>query len=165
MKLASAIEGGLAGATTISLIGEALRKIDGKAPGANGIKSKKLKKRLKKAGSKKNGAKSTEQYIRLAGDLLGAASVLGFTSLGKKKNAVLRGALLGAAAGLGAVLLNDYTQDRNSEKVNGHEGFPYTMLPKDTLLQKAAEVGLFTVGGMIAGKMLQGSGKKKKRKK
>jgi hypothetical protein len=99
MKLASAIEGGLAGATTISLIGEALRKIDGKAPGVNGIKSKKLKKRFKKAGSKKNLAKSTEQYIHLAADLLGAASVLGFTSLGKKKNAVLRGALLGAAAG------------------------------------------------------------------
>jgi hypothetical protein len=164
MKLASAIEGGLAGVTTISLISEALREMDGKAPGANGIKSKKLKKRLKKAGSKKSAAKSTEQYIRLAADLLGAASVLGFTSLGKKKNAVLRGALLGAAAGLGAVLLNDFKEDRQNGKINGHEGFPYTMLPKDTLLQKAAEVGLFTLGGIIAGKMMQGPGKKKKKK-
>lgn len=165
MKLASAIEGGLAGATTISLISETLRKLDGRAPGANGIKGKKLKKRLKKAGSKKNPARATEQYIHLAGDLLSAASVLGFTSLGKKKHAVLRGALLGAAAGLGAVLLNDYNEDRHNDKANGHEGFPSTMVAKDPLLQKALEVGLFTVGGMIAGKIFQGSGKKKKRKK
>jgi hypothetical protein len=164
MKLASAIEGGLAGATTISLISEALRKIDGKAPGANGVKSKRLKKRLKRAGSKKNPLKATEQYIHLAGDLLAAASVLGFTSLGKKKNAVLRGALLGAAAGLGAVLLNDYNHDPHNGKLNGHEGFPTSMIPKDPLSRKAMEVGLFTIGGMIAGKIFQSTGKKKKKK-
>jgi hypothetical protein len=164
MKLASAIEGGLAGVSTISLLGETLRKIDGRPPGANGIKGKKLKKRFKKANSKKP-KKATEQYIRLAGDLLGAASVFGISSLGKRKNAVLRGALLGAAAGLGAVLLDDHKNDRDSEKINGHEGYPSTMLARDTTLQKALEVGLFTIGGMIAGKILKGSGKKKKRKK
>ena len=163
MKLASAIEGGLAGATTISLIGETLRKLDGQHPGANGLTHKKLKKRFKKAKTKKS-KKSREQYVKLAGDLLGAASVLGFTSLGKRKNAVLRGALLGVAAGLGAVLLDDNTHhDRHGS--NGHEGFHETMLAKDTTLQKALEVGLFTIGGMIAGKILQGAGKKKKRKK
>lgn len=164
MTLASAIEGGLAGATTISLLGETLRKIEGRSAGANGVKGKKLKKRFKKAGSKKP-HKATEEYVKLAGDLLGAASVLGFTSLNKKKNAVLRGALLGTAAGLGAVLLDDYSHKKQNSKINGHEGFPSTMLAKDTVMQKALEVGLFTVGGMIAGKLLQGSGKKKKRKK
>jgi hypothetical protein len=164
MTLASAIEGGLAGATTISLLGETLRKIDGKSPGANGIKGKKLKKRFKKAGSKKR-HKATEEYVKLAGDLLGAASVLGFTSLGKKKNAVLRGALLGTAAGLGAVLLEDYSHKKDNDKVNGHEGFPSTMLAKDTVLQKALQVGLFTAGGMIAGKLMQGAGKKKRKRK
>lgn len=163
MKLASAIEGGLAGATTISLIGETLRKLDGRQPGANGLTHKRLKKRFKKAKGKKS-KKSTEQYVKLAGDLLGAASVLGFTSLGKRKNAVLRGALLGAAAGLGAVLLDDHA-GHNHHQSNGHEGFQETMLAKDTTLQKAMEVGLFTIGGMIAGKILQGAGKKKKRKK
>lgn len=62
MKLASAIEGGLAGATTISLISETLRRLDGRAPGANGINGKKLKKRLKKAGSKK---KAQEQLSNI----------------------------------------------------------------------------------------------------
>jgi hypothetical protein len=162
MKLASAIEGGLAGATTLSLLGETLRNIDGKP---HGINSKRIKRRFKKAGSKKKPIKATEQYIRLAGDLLGAASLLGFTSLGKKKNAVLRGALLGAAAGMGAVWLNDKTHDDHRDKVNGHEGFHATMEAKDTTLQKAMEVGLFTLGGMLAGKMLQGSGKKKKKRK
>jgi hypothetical protein len=161
MKLSSAIEGGLAGATTLSLLGETLRNIDGQS---NGINSKKIKKRFKKAGSKRKPLKATEQYIRLAGDLLGAASLLGFTSLGKKKNAVLRGALLGAAAGLGAVWLNDKNHDGHNHKTNGHEGFHATMDAKDTTLQKAMEVGLFTLGGMLAGKMLKGSAKKKKKK-
>ncbi len=84
MKLASAIEGGLAGATTISLLGETLRKINGKPSGANEFTGKKLMKRFKKGKSKKP-LKATKQYIRLAGDLLGSTAFLGFTSLSKKK--------------------------------------------------------------------------------
>ncbi len=161
MKLGSAIEGGLAGVTTLSLLGETLRKIDGKP---NGISSKRVKKRLKKAGSKKKPMKAAQQYIQLAGDVLGAASLLGFSSFGKKKNAVLRGAMLGAAAGLGAVLLNDRQHDDHTDRLNGHEGFQSTMTATDTTLQKAMEVALFTLGGMLAGKMIKGAGKKKRKK-
>jgi hypothetical protein len=164
MKLANAIEGGLAGATTISLIGETLRKIEGKPAGTNGLNGKKFKKRLKKADHKKP-QKALEQYIHLAGDVLGAASMLGFSSIGKKKNAVLRGALLGAAAGVGAILLDDFKQDKDNGKLNGHEGFPFVKLAKDSNVQKALEVAMFTIGGMIAGKLVQGNVKKKKKRK
>ena len=164
MKLASAIEGGLAGATTISLLGETLRRIDGKPLGKNGIKTKRLKKRFKKAGNQKKPLEATKQYVQLAGDLLGAASVLGFTSLGKRKNALLRGALLGTAAGLGAVFLDNHTHDHRPNRTNGHEGYTATMMAKDTTLQKVLEVGLFTLGGLVAGKIVQAAGKKKKKK-
>jgi hypothetical protein len=161
MKLASAIEGGLAGATTISLLGETLRKINGKPSGTTGFNGKKLKKRFKKGKSKKP-LKATKQYVRLAGELLGSTAFLGFSSLGKKKNAMLRGALLGTAAGLGAVLLNDHNKDEPG--TNGHEGYPTLLPASDTMLSKALEVGLFTIGGLIAGRMVQGPGKKKKKK-
>jgi hypothetical protein len=161
MKLASAIEGGLAGATTISLLGETLRKMDGHSSHLNAFNGKHLKKRFKKAKSKKP-MRATKGFIELAGDLLGSTAFLGINSLGKKKNAMLRGALLGAAAGLGSVLLKE--NDRSDHRQNGHEGYPSTMLAKEPLLAKALEVGLFTAGGMIAAKVIQGVSKKKKKK-
>lgn len=161
MKLASALEGGLAGATTISLIGETLRRIDGQNHQFNVFDGKSLKKRFKKASSKKKG-RATKQFIQLAGDVLGNTALFGLTSLGKRKNAVLRGALLGTAAGLGSVLFDEMKDEKH--KVNGHEGYPSTMRAKESLLSKAAEVGLFTVGGMIAGKLIQKVKAKKKKK-
>ena len=162
MKLAHAIEGGLAGVTTISLLGETLRKIDGQRSAAGFLDGRRMKKRFKKANSKKR-SEATKQYIQLAGEVLGGTAFLGLTSLGKKKNAMLRGALLGTAAGLGVVLLQNHEEENN--KTNGHDGFPTTMLAKNTLLHKAAQVGLFALGGLVAGKVLQEAGKGKKRRK
>jgi hypothetical protein len=162
MKLASAIEGGLAGATTISLLGETLRKINGQTSGVNVFDGKSLKKRFKKAKSNKKG-ESTKEFIQLAGDLLGSTTFLGLTSLGKRKNALLRGALLGAAAGLGSVLLKE--KDNKKHEKHGPDGRPTSSLAKDPLLAKAIEVGLYTAGGMIAAKLIQKASTRKKRKK
>jgi hypothetical protein len=162
MKLENAIEGGLTGATTISLLGETLRKIDGNSSHHNVFDGKGLKKRFKKVKSKKSG-KSTKEFIQLAGDLLGSTSFLGLSSLGKKKNAALRGALLGAAAGLGAVLLSD--NDEREEKEDGHKAYASSKLAEDTLLTKATHVALFTAAGFVAGKLIQGATKNKKKKK
>lgn len=162
MKLASVIEGGLAGATTVSLLSEALRKINGHSSKPALFNGAHLKKRFKKAKSKKP-MKATKQFIGLAGDLLGSTAFLGFKPLTKKKNAALRGALLGAAAGLGSVLLND--QEKNKGKFDKSGDYSFEATEKDTLLTKALEVGLFTVGGMIASKMIQRSTKKKKKRK
>lgn len=160
MKLKSAIETGLAGATTISLLGETLRRIDGQNSHPNSMHKKSLEKRFKKASSKKP-LKASKQVIGLAGDLLGNASLLGLGKLTKKKNAVLRGALLGTAAGLGVVWLNSGGNSKGG--VNGHKGYPYTKTATDPLLAKALEVGLFALGGAIAGKLVKGEKKKKKK--
>ncbi|HYO22661.1 MAG TPA: hypothetical protein VER36_09655 [Flavisolibacter sp.] len=161
-KLASALEGGLAGVTTISLLTETLRKINGNSSHLGLLDGGSLKKRFKKVRSKKRG-KATKQFIRLAGDLLGSTAFLGLSSLGKKKNSMLRGGLLGTAAGLGSVLMNGH--DKQNGKSNGHEGYPATMLQKDQVLSKVLEVSLYTIGGLIAGKVIQGTSKKKKRRK
>ena len=162
MKLASAIKGGLAGATTISLLGETLRKIDDHSSRLNVLNGKGLKKRFKKAKSKNTG-KATKEFIQLAGDLLGSTSFLGLSSLGKKKNAALRGALLGAAAGLGTVLLGD--KEERDGKRNGYKEYSSSRLADDTVLTKAARVALFAAAGFVAGKLVKGRIKNKKKKK
>ena len=118
-------------------------------------------KTFKKAKSKK-ASKATRLWIKLAGELLGSTAFLSLSSLGKKKNAALRGALLGTVAGLGAVMLQD--EDRQKEKSSRHEGYPAVKLPEDPVLAKAVQVALYALAGLIAGKMMQSTGKKKKKK-
>lgn len=161
-KLASALEGGLAGVTTISLLTETLRKINGHSSNNHLLDGRNLKRRFKKAKSKKP-QKATKQFIRLAGDLLSSTAFLGVSSLGKKRNAMLRGGVLGTAAGLGSVLLNGL--ENGHGKTNGQEGYHLTGLPKDKFLSQVLEVSLYAIGGLIAGKVIQGVGKKKKKNK
>jgi hypothetical protein len=119
-----------------------------------------LQRRFKKASAKKPG-KATKQFILLASELLGSSAFLGMASLGKKKNAVLRGALLGTAAGVGSVLLTDR---KINEDVNSDEGSFLATEMKDPFVSKALEVALFAAGGALAGKLIQGAEKKKKKK-
>ena len=165
MKLASAIESGLTGASTLSLLQEALHKIDPKSPRPLLYKSGILDKL--KNGKKKD---ATKLYIQLAGELLSNAAFYGLTGLGKKKNAVLRGGILGAAAGLGSVFL---THDKEGTEITKLDGTPQLKSGKrqTTLKDKALTVGLYTAGGILAGlavKKLNGKklkGKKGNRKK
>ena len=150
-KLTSALEGGLAGAATISLLRDTLKKINGHSSHINLFDGKNLQKRLKKSGSKKP-LKAAKKYINLAGDLLGSTAFLGLSSLSKKKNALLRGALLGTAAGIGSVWLRE---DDDTKVGSENE--------KDNFLTKALEVSLYTIGGMIASKVIEKSVKKRKR--
>src|SRR4028118_1630668 len=116
MKLANAIEGGITGATTLTLLQEALHKIDPKAPRAKLLNSPGIIKRLKKQ-SKKKGGISNKLYINLAGELLSNAAYFGLSALGKKKNAVLRGGILGLAAGLGSAFLNENHSDDEANNI------------------------------------------------
>ena len=148
MKLANAIEGGITGATTLSLLQEALHKIDTKAPRAKLLNSPGIIKRLKKQSKK--GMLSNKLYINLASELLSNAAYFGLTALGKKKNAVLRGGLLGAAAGLGSAFLNDADKDDPAA---------------DTLKSKILTLTLYTAGGMLAGAAIKKISKKRKKSK
>ena len=149
MKLANAIEGGITGATTLSLLQEALHKIDAKAPRTKLLNSPGILKRIKKQ-SKKKGMLSNKLYINLAGELLSNAAYFGLTALGKKKNAVLRGGLLGAAAGLGSAFLNDNNEEDPAA---------------DTLKSKILTLTLYTAGGMLAGAAIKKIIKKRKKGK
>lgn len=153
MKIANALEGGLTGATTIAVLTDTLKRMNGHSTHLNLFDRKQLRKRFKKTGSKKP-LQATKQYTRLAGDLLASTTFFGLSSLGKKKNTLLRGAALGMAAGLGSVLLTG--DSKNSEQGNGKR------LEDDALLTKVLEVSLYTIGGMIAGKVIDGKAKKKK---
>lgn len=155
-KFANALEGGIAGATTLSLLTNTLRKIDGNNGHTNLFDGQNLQKRFKKAGSKKP-LKATRQYIGLAGDLLSSTAFLGITSLRKKKNALLRGAVLGTAAGLGAVLLRD-----NKKRKHATRGVDESS--QNQLVSQVLEVSLYTIGGAIAAKVIQRGGKKKRKK-
>src|SRR5688572_11614784 len=114
MNLNSAIQGGLMSASTLSLIQEAIGNMDPKAPamkllGKPGI-LRKIKKRTKQ------GKSPDKLYIRLVNELLSGAAYYGFKALGKRKNAVLKGGLLGAGAGLTALLLNK--NDNEDESID-----------------------------------------------
>lgn len=142
MKLASAIEGGLMGASTLSLLQEALHKIDSKSPRPLLYKSGLLKKLKARSVSKKDTRKI---YIQLAGEVLSNAALFGLTGLGKKKNSVLRGGLLGFAAGLSSVLLTD--EDDTDIAINGDKTFNN----KNNFKNKLLTMGLYTAGGLLAG--------------
>lgn len=77
---------------------------------------------------------------------------------------MLRGGVLGTAAGMGAVLLNGDASRRNGQ-AHGHDGYHFLQMPKDPLLSQVLEVSLYTIGGLIAGKVIQGTGKKNKKVK
>jgi hypothetical protein len=158
MKLANIIEGGITGATTLSLIQEALHKVDSGAPRQLLHKSGTIKK-LKKHAGKKGG--DTKLYVKLAGELLGAASYFGLTGLGKKKNAVLRGGLLGATAGLATAFLDD--EGNEETPVNGNlNGRLHNEM--EELKKKVMTVVLFTAGGMQAGGAIKKINKRRLKK-
>ncbi|GAA4341357.1 hypothetical protein [Flaviaesturariibacter amylovorans] len=150
MKLDKVIEGGLAGVSTLALLQETLHGIDGHMPRALPL-VKKWKKQ-----SKKGGSPSSELFVQLAGELLAGAAFFGLAGIGRRKNAVLRGALLGAGAGVAAAFL------QNDEDKAGD-----VVLPQDKrrqLLQRLLTVGLYTAGGVLAGTAVQKLDGKKLRK-
>lgn len=148
--MTNALEGGLAGATTLTLLHEAIDKIDPKAPKTRLLHNSRLLKKIKKQSNKK-GRIPIKFYIRLATELLASAGYFGLSGLGKKKNAVLRGGLLGAAAGLGVAFLNSQDEeDKNQENRNA---------TRDKILT----IALYTAGGLIAGAAIKRFNKKKKK--
>jgi len=164
MNLANAIEGGLTGAATLTLLQEALHKVDGNAPRPFLHKSGIIK-QIKKA--KKKGT-SNKLYIKLAGELLSGVTYFGVAGLGKKKNVVLRGGLLGAAAGLGAAFLKD-DEEAKQHRIAGLDDVSINNEPANTdVKNKILTVTLYTVGGLLAGaaiKRLSETSKGKKNKK
>lgn len=151
MKLVNAIEGGLTGAGTLSLLQEALHKVDHSSPRPL-LQQAGLLKKLKK-NSGKGGMKSTKLYIRLASELVSNAALFGLSGLGKKRNAVLRGTLLGAAAGLGSAFLGEDKKEKNREGdfTSTEQGIIEAQPANAEIKKKIMTVALYTAGGLMAG--------------
>lgn len=162
MRIANVIEGGLTGAATLNLLQETLHKIDHGAPRHLLHKSGVIK-QLRKRKAKP----STKLYVKLAGELLSNAAYFGLISLGKKKNAILRGGLLGAAAGLGSAFLQEDKETETSRPIVGQDDNTVLVKKEDSMKKKLLTAVLYTAGGLLAGTAVQKlsrKGKKNKRK-
>jgi hypothetical protein len=152
MKLATALESGITGAATLTLLREALDHFDPEGSPGSFFQKKGIIRELKKTKDKK-GVDAIEAYIKIAAETISLAGYMGLSALGKRKNAILRGGALGGVAGLIAVLINNVSSENDD-----------SVTDKDVLRQKVMTIVLYILGGLIAGgavKML----KKKKNKK
>jgi prepilin signal peptidase PulO-like enzyme (type II secretory pathway) len=150
MKALYALEGGVAGAVAITLIHESIKKVIPQAPRMDLLGMSALSKGIRMAGAKTPSERKL-YAVTLAGDLLSNALYYSFAGIGKKENAVAKGALLGLSAGLGAVLLPKPL------------GLP-TSHSNRTLETKVMTVGLYVAGGIIAALVMKALDRKKKEK-
>ena len=103
MSIKSTI-GGLAGACTLTLLNESVKKLDKDAPrmdllGMNAVA------RVMKGNNILTQTAGKLFPIALAGDLVSNSLYYSMADTGDRKNTLVRGALLGLGAGLGAVVL------------------------------------------------------------
>lgn len=101
---ASAALGGLAGAAALTVLHETVKRFDSKAPRMDLLGMMALSKLLRNLGKTPPSREKLFVYT-LAGDLVSNAIYYSLAGVGAKKNALTKGAALGLAAGLGALLL------------------------------------------------------------
>lgn len=104
MKLLSAIGGGLAGAVTLTLLNQVLKKTVSDAPRMDLLGMEALSKSLRKVNMQVPPQKKLYEAT-LIGDILSNAIYYGFVADKDKKTLWKKGILLGLAAGLGAIEL------------------------------------------------------------
>lgn len=135
MNLKSTI-GGLAGACTLTLLNESVKKLDKDAPrmdllGMNAVA------RLMKGNNILTQTAGKLFPVALAGDLVSNSLYYSMADTGDKKKTLIRGGLLGLAAGLGAVVLPK-TLGLNEEATTR------------TLKTKVLTVAWYVIGGLAA---------------
>ena len=136
MKLISAIGGGFAGALALTALHETLRRINSKAPRMDKLGMQSISKSLK-AVDVSVPKKATLFKITMAGDVLANTFYYSLAGIGDKENMLVKGAVLGVAAGLGGVYLPK----------------PMGLNPKPsarTTATKLMTIGLYLFGGVVA---------------
>lgn len=104
MKTVEAISSGLAGACALTLIHESARRLDPKAPRADVLGARAIKK-VMRALQQKPPAKERLHNLSLGGDIVFNTLYYSLVGLGGRAQAWSCGAALGALAGIGAVVL------------------------------------------------------------
>jgi hypothetical protein len=136
MKLASAIGGGFAGALTLTLLHETIRRFNANAPRMDQLGMEAIGKSLE-AVNVPAPEEDNLFKITMAGDIISNSLYYSAASIGDEKRVILRGTLLGLAAGFGAVYL---------PKPLGLSEAPSNRTSETKLMT----VGLYLVGGLVA---------------
>lgn len=147
MEVNKALVSGLAGAVTLTLAHETLRRLVPEAPRMDVLGMRAIAKIMKKAGTQPPDGGALRAWA-MAGDVV--SNSLYYSLAGTGKGAWLRGGLLGAGAGAGAVLLPG-PMGLGSDPSNR------------TNITRAMTVGLYLLGGLAAaavGSALSCDGKK-----
>jgi hypothetical protein len=136
MKLFSAIAGGFAGATVLTLLHEAIKRTDTNAPRMDLLGMEAIEKSLKAVNAEVPDEENLFK-ITMAGDIISNSLYYSLAAVGDERKVIVRGALLGLAAGLGAVYL---------PKPLGLNGNASNRTSKTKLIATA----LYLTGGLVA---------------
>jgi hypothetical protein len=134
MKIRQALESGVVGACALTLLHEAARRVLPNAPRLDILGMRALSHAL--PGGKQPAPARLHTYA-LVGDLIANTLYYSLVSAGKRKSSRVRGALLGGAAGLGAVVL---------PPLLGLGQRPSARTPAT----RAMTVGWYVIGGLAA---------------
>jgi hypothetical protein len=136
MKISSAL-GGLAGACALTVMNEGAKKLDKDAPRLDLLGMNAVAKIMKGTGLKQL-SQGNSMPVALTGDLISNSLYFGMAGTGEtKKQTLVRGALLGLGAGLGAVTL---------AKPLGLNEQTVAATPKTKVLT----VAWYVIGGIVA---------------
>jgi hypothetical protein len=147
MNATTALAGGLAGAATITLLHESIKRVVPAAPRMDRLGMQAISKSLKKAG-KKVPREDALFTITMAGDLLSNALYYSAAGIGSEKNIWIRSTVFGLAAGLGAVLLPE-PLGLNKKYSN------------KTVATQLMTVGLYVTGALVTTAVIKLLNKKK----
>ncbi|MCW3106360.1 MAG: hypothetical protein JWQ09_866 [Segetibacter sp.] len=136
MKLLSTIAGGFAGAAALTLLHESVRRLNTDAPRMDLLGMEAISKSLKSVNVEVPDEDNLFR-ITMAGDIITNSIYYSLAAIGDEKKVILRGLLLGLAAGFGAVYLP------KPLGLNENPGNP-------TAETKLMTVGLYLVGGAVA---------------
>jgi hypothetical protein len=134
MKLSSAL-GGFAGAATLTILNESVKKLDKNAPTLDLLGMNAIAKVVQ--GPKGVPLGDKVKPVSVAGDLISNSLYFGMANGGSKNSTLIRGALLGLGAGVGAVTLAK-PLDLDPQMANA------------TTKTKALTIAWYVIGGLVA---------------
>ncbi len=137
MKLSSAMGGGIAGAVVLTFVHEIVRRLNTDAPRMDLLGMEAIANTLDSVDAKIP-AEDKLFKITMAGDIIGNSLYYSLAGFGNEQQAIIRGVLLGLAAGLGAVYL---------PRPLGLNEAPANR----TVQTKIMTLALYTIGGTVAG--------------
>jgi len=149
MKAQTSLKSGLAGGVALTVVHELLRHTIPTAPRMDLLGMQALSK-LAKKGGKTPPNHNALFWITMAGDVAGNALYYSLAGVGKRRGTLLRGAVLGLSAGIGAVVLPK------------HLGLA-TAPSNRTVETKIMTVALYFFGGLVAAGTLLALQKKERK--